>query len=33
MRLAADYGLALILGENGHPAVVLPPLATSRLAG
>ena len=26
MRLAADYGLALILGENGHPAVVLPAL-------
>jgi len=26
MRLAADYGLALILGENGHPAIVLPAL-------
>jgi predicted NBD/HSP70 family sugar kinase len=33
MRLAADYGLALILGGNGHPAVVLPPLAASSLAG
>lgn len=27
MRLAADYGLGLILGEATHPAVVLPPLA------
>ena len=30
MRLAADYGLALILGEDGHPAVVLPTFAASR---
>ena len=26
-RLAADYGLGLILGENRQPAVVLPPLS------
>ncbi|MDR6289190.1 putative NBD/HSP70 family sugar kinase [Inquilinus ginsengisoli] len=26
MRLAADHGLGQILGENRHPAVVLPPL-------
>jgi hypothetical protein len=33
MRLASDYSLGLILGEDRHPPVVLPPLGQDRDRG